>query len=100
MQRNIAEREADITHHAYHDSLTGLPNRALAREATRSMLVGRRSATPFALILIDMRNVREINASLGHHVGDDVLREAARRLRAERHRRTISSRASARLSFC
>src|SRR5260370_15646191 len=35
-----------------------------------------------ALILIDMRNVSEINASLGHHVGDEVLREAARRLRA------------------
>src|SRR5262249_32336650 len=39
-------------------------------------------STPVALVLIDTRRVSEINASFGHHVGDDVLREAARRLRA------------------
>jgi diguanylate cyclase (GGDEF)-like protein len=81
MQRNIAEREADITHQAYHDSLTGLPNRAFARKQLEELLSNGRSQA-LALILIDMRNVREINASLGHHMGDEVLREAARRLRA------------------
>jgi diguanylate cyclase (GGDEF)-like protein len=82
MQKNIAEREADITYQAYHDSLTGLPNRAFAQKRLEEMLAASDSSTSIALVLIDMRKVGEINASLGHHVGDDVLREAARRLRA------------------
>ena len=81
MQKNIAEREADITHHVYHDALTGLPNRAMA-ERQLEQLVETAVQRPqfFTLILIDLRNVHDINASLGHHVGDDVLKEAARRL--------------------
>jgi diguanylate cyclase (GGDEF)-like protein len=82
MQRNIAEREADITHRARHDSLTGLPNRAFVEQRLEEIIAGSDSAGPVALVLIDMRRVSEINASLGNHVGDDVLREAARRLRA------------------
>jgi diguanylate cyclase (GGDEF)-like protein len=82
MQKNIAEREADITYQARHDSLTGLPNRAFVEKRLEEMIAGSDSAGPAALVLIDMRRVSEINASLGHHVGDDVLREAARRLRA------------------
>jgi diguanylate cyclase len=81
MQRNIAEREADITYLAYHDTLTGLPNRALAEKRLEELVEGSASGC-FALMLIEMRNAREIVASLGHHVGDDILREASRRLRA------------------
>jgi diguanylate cyclase (GGDEF)-like protein len=81
MQKNIAERETDITHHAYHDSLTGLPNRALAESRLEELVIGTERGTPVGLVLIDMCNVREINASLGHHVGDDVVGEASRRLR-------------------
>jgi len=80
MQRGIAEREARITHDAYHDPLTGLANRAFAERSLNALL----AETPrvlCALIVIDVRNVREINASLGHHVGDGALREVARRLR-------------------
>jgi diguanylate cyclase (GGDEF)-like protein len=82
MQRNIAEREADITHRARHDSLTGLPNRAFVEQRLEEIVAGSDNEGPVALVLIDMRRVSEINASLGNHVGDDVLREAARRLRA------------------
>jgi diguanylate cyclase (GGDEF)-like protein len=82
MQKNIAEREADITYQAYHDSLTGLPNRAFVVRRLEETLSASDGASSIALVLIDMRKVSEINASLGHHVGDDVLREAARRLRA------------------
>ena len=81
MQRNIAEREADITHQAHHDALTGLPNRTLAQKRLEE-LIGGAAGAPAALILIEIRNLREINASLGHRVGDEVLCEAARRLRA------------------
>jgi diguanylate cyclase (GGDEF)-like protein len=80
MQNGIAEREARITQLAYHDSLTGLPNRPFA-ENYIDQRIRDDATTPFALILIDLRNLPEINASLGHHVGDDALSEAARRLR-------------------
>jgi diguanylate cyclase (GGDEF)-like protein len=87
MQSNIAAREADITYHAYHDPLTTLPNRAGALRTLESLVRGAASApgaareAGTALLLIELRNLRDINASLGLQVGDDVLREAARRLR-------------------
>jgi diguanylate cyclase (GGDEF)-like protein len=80
MQRDIAERESRITHAAYHDPLTELPNRAYAERHLEGLLRDP-AASPFALIVVDIRNVREINASLGHHVGDEAVREVARRLR-------------------
>src|SRR5260370_29603144 len=83
MQKNIAEREADITYQARHDPFTGLPNRAFVEKKLEDIVAASDSTSTMALVLIDMRNVSEINASLGHHVGDDVLREAARRLRAK-----------------
>ena len=92
MQRNIAEREADITYQAQHDSLTGLPNRAFLEKRLNELLTGPESIGPLALVLIDMRTVSEIITSLGHHVGDDVLREAARRLRANAAQEDIVAR--------
>jgi len=80
MQEGIAEREARITQLAYHDTLTGLPNRPFA-ENHIDQRIRDNAETAFAVILIDLRNLPEINASLGHHVGDDALSEAARRLR-------------------
>ena len=80
MQEGIAERETRITQLAYHDTLTGLPNRAFA-ENHIDQQVRDNGAASFALILIDLRNLSDINASLGHHVGDEALSEAARRLR-------------------
>jgi diguanylate cyclase (GGDEF)-like protein len=85
MQRNIAAREADIKHHLYHDPLTELPNRALAELRIEELMSAGERKACFALLLIDLRNVHDINASLGHHVGDEVLREAARRLRQNAH---------------
>jgi diguanylate cyclase (GGDEF)-like protein len=80
MQSNIAAREADITYHAYHDPLTALPNRAFAKR-TLEGLIGNGARDPgVALLLIELRNLADINASLGLQVGDEVLREAARRL--------------------
>jgi diguanylate cyclase (GGDEF)-like protein len=86
MQSNIAAREADITHHAYHDPLTALPNRVGAVRTLESLVRGGASEpgaareAGAALLLIELRNLRDINASLGLQVGDEVLREAARRL--------------------
>ncbi len=80
MQSGIADRETRITHLAYHDALTGLPNRAFVEIQLDGMLKND-TTTPFALILVDVRNLPEINATLGHHVGDEALSEVARRLR-------------------
>src|SRR5215469_3329689 len=86
MQSNIAAREADITYHAYHDPLTALPNRAGAVRTLESLVRGAASEpgpareAGAALLLIELLNLRDINASLGLQVGDDVLRGAARRL--------------------
>jgi diguanylate cyclase len=77
MQQNIAAREADITRQAEHDPLTQLPNRTLAHRELEQICAG---GPPAALLLMELRNLRDINASLGHQVGDEVLREAARRL--------------------
>jgi len=82
MQRNIAEREADITRHAYQDSLTGLPNRASAVRRIEEEIRGEAELRArVALILIDVRNIRQISASLGLQVGDATVCEVARGLR-------------------
>src|SRR5947208_6571931 len=81
MQSNIAAREADITYHAYHDPLTQLPNRALVTRGLERLVGGTDGPSSAALVLIELRNLRDINASLGHQVGDEVLREASRRLK-------------------
>jgi diguanylate cyclase len=79
MQQNIAAREADITYQAEHDPLTQLPNRLVAHRRL-SELMAASGERPCALILMELRNLPDINASLGHQVGDEVLREVARRL--------------------
>ena len=80
MQRTIAAREADITRHAFYDSLTGLPNRALAERWLEELLRAPVPTQALSLILLLVRSVRDINATFGHEVGDEVVRKAARRL--------------------
>ncbi len=80
MQQGIAEREARISHDAHHDALTGMPNRPYAEKHLEELLRAT-PAPPVALILLEMENLGEISASLGHRVADEALREAARRLR-------------------
>jgi diguanylate cyclase (GGDEF)-like protein len=94
MQTGIAEREARITHLAYHDALTELPNRAYGENHVEAWL-RQDSTTPLALILIDVRNLPEINATLGHHVGDEALKEVARRLRQNVSQEDLVARLSA-----
>ncbi len=75
--------EARIAHMAKHDELTGLVNRAHCREGLQTMLTALPdSGGTVAIAMIDLDNFKQINDSYGHHVGDIVLAEAARRMRA------------------
>ncbi|EHR70382.1 diguanylate cyclase (GGDEF) domain-containing protein [Burkholderiales bacterium JOSHI_001] len=81
-----ATREAQVQHQAYHDALTGLPNRAyfgerLAEVAARAQRQGPK-AHRSALMFIDLDRFKFVNDSLGHEAGDLLLQEVARRLRA------------------
>jgi diguanylate cyclase (GGDEF)-like protein len=66
---------------AFYDSLTGLPNRALFLDRlSQALEQARRYGHKSALLFIDMNNFKRINDTLGHGVGDDLLRTTARRL--------------------
>ena len=83
MRLAIAAREQQIKAMALQDALTGLPNRALFNERLQQAIgVARRQDHPVSVMLIDLNRFKEVNDTLGHHVGDMLLCEVARRLRA------------------
>ena len=79
-----AQLAADREHEALHDGLTGLPNRALFRlRVERACQETAGVAGGFAVILLDLDHFKEINDTLGHHVGDDLLECVSARLRSQ-----------------
>ena len=78
------EAEAALVHRALHDSLTGLPNRAHLLEHLDLVLArAARTATVVAVLYLDIDDFKEVNDSLGHTAGDEVLVEIAQRVGAE-----------------
>ena len=70
-------------HQALHDALTGLPNRELFRDRIEQSIRANRRSGEFAVVmLMDLDHFKEINDTLGHHHGDLLLEEVARRLQA------------------
>ncbi|MES2104149.1 MAG: EAL domain-containing protein [Pseudomonadota bacterium] len=84
--RDITERkqaEERINHLAYYDLLTGLPNRTLFKKLVdKALLQFQRNSTLGSLLFIDLNRFKPINDTLGHHIGDLLLKQVAERLRA------------------
>jgi diguanylate cyclase (GGDEF)-like protein len=85
----IAAREHRISELAYNDPLTGLPNRALFNDRIgQAVSAAQRNAGQLAVLTMDLDRFKHVNDSLGHHMGDLVLREVAFRLHQLLQRRT------------
>ena len=82
--QDISERrrvEHELQHRALHDALTDLPNRTLfADRLKQAILNAQRESKTTAILLMDLDGFKEVNDSLGHSAGDDVLRQLGRRL--------------------
>ena len=77
----IRESHARIDKLAFHDSLTGLPNRLLARDRfEQAMALAKRNQTSVALLYLDLDDFKAVNDSLGHSSGDLLLCDVAQRL--------------------
>jgi diguanylate cyclase (GGDEF)-like protein/PAS domain S-box-containing protein len=84
--RDVTDRrkaESALIELATHDPLTGLANRSMVTaEIRRALSAGKRSGRSTAVLMMDLDRFKNVNDSLGHAVGDDLLREAAERLAA------------------
>ena len=79
---NRQRADEKIAHLAHYDTLTDLPNRVLFREQVEHELQRARRGEQFALLYIDIDEFKGFNDSLGHHVGDELLKAVAARLRS------------------
>jgi diguanylate cyclase (GGDEF)-like protein len=76
------EAQAKISHMARHDALTGLPNRVLFHEQLEQGLRRAGANDQLAVLCLDLDHFKDINDSLGHPIGDALLKEVGRRLKA------------------
>jgi len=82
MRELIEQRKNALEHQALHDTLTGLPNRALLQDRlNHAITYSNRKKSPLAFMLLDLNRFKEINDTLGHHIGDRVLYEIGIRLK-------------------
>jgi diguanylate cyclase (GGDEF)-like protein/PAS domain S-box-containing protein len=81
-EEKLRENEKRLNHLAFHDSLTGLPNRLLFHSRLQqAMLLAQREKSQVGLLFLDLDRFKNVNDSLGHQTGDELLRKVAMRLR-------------------
>ncbi len=79
----VRQKDAIIEHQAFHDTLTGLPNRRLLLESLRhAVAVAKRNKTLAAVIFIDLDNFKKINDTAGHNQGDNYLIAVSERIKS------------------
>jgi diguanylate cyclase (GGDEF)-like protein len=81
-QRNTERQARESRHRAAHDGLTGVANRSLLAEKLDAAVKGGRAG----LLLLDLNRFKEVNDTLGHHAGDVLIQDVARRLVASARR--------------
>ncbi|MCL4316433.1 MAG: EAL domain-containing protein [Gammaproteobacteria bacterium] len=80
-QAHLTESALLLRHQALHDALTNLPNRALLEDRLQqTLLAGARDLKPLALLIMDLDRFKEVNDTLGHQAGDQLLQQIAQRL--------------------
>ncbi len=81
ISRELEQKNDELKHMALHDNLTGLPNRTLMSDRMEQVLLqSSRNNQPFALFLLDLDRFKEVNDTLGHHFGDELLKKVSKRL--------------------
>jgi diguanylate cyclase (GGDEF)-like protein len=94
--KELTESRERFRHAAYHDYLTGLPNRNFFVDTIRQLMVDKRSrsAVSYAVLFLDLNGFRKINDSLGHHVGDQLVKQVAGRLQKIARKNSVVGRFS------
>ncbi len=85
LKKQIEQRkeiEAKLVHDAHHDALTGLPNRTLFKKRLELAIASKQRYDyyNYALLFIDLDRFKQINDKLGHHAGDEFLKDVAKRI--------------------
>jgi len=76
----LMAKEAQAHHLAYHDVLTGLPNRALFNDSADQAMLRARHGEATAILLLDLDRFKNVNDRLGHLAGDELIQQVAKRL--------------------
>ena len=93
ISKQLDEKNEQLKHMALHDNLTGLPNRQLLNDRLKQLfLQAQREKLVFALFLIDLDRFKEINDTLGHQFGDELLKQVSQRLKSSTREKDSISR--------